>query len=188
MSILEMLDGVIRKPATTLNYIACNKPIGWALAIFAISSLLGLVSTDTSAVEEYLTLPAPGWVLQIAFAFAGLFLFAGFLHLLSRIFKSTGDFWGLFSALGFAQFPGFLAPVATLVKGGGGIVGSILGGIISLGSGIWVLVLYVIALRESHGITTGASIATYLIALFIIVALIIIGTIIIAAALAPLLL
>ncbi len=184
MNILELLNGVIRKPAATLNLIAREKPVGWALAIFAVSALLGLISTDYSVFEQYLISPAPIMVIQITFSLAGLFICAGFLHLLSRIFKGTGEFWSLFSALGFAQFPGFLAPIAELIKNMGGVAGAVLGGFISVASGIWVLVLYVIALRESRGITTGASILTYLIAVLIIVAVVLIGAVFIACKLA----
>lgn len=178
MNILELLDGVIRKPAATLNLIAREKPVGWALGIFAASALFSAITTDYSALEnvsELLT--TPNIAFQITGSLVGLFLFTGYLHLLSRIFKGSGDYWGLFSALGFAQFPGFLVPIAALLKNVGGVPGGVLGGLISFGSAVWVLVLYVIALRESRGITTGASILTYLIGGLIIGGVIVIGVI-----------
>ncbi|HHX87363.1 MAG TPA: YIP1 family protein [Firmicutes bacterium] len=175
MSILELLDGVIRKPANTFNVIAREKPVGWALLIFAFSTLLGLISTDYSVFEPLQISPTLYMAIQIIFSLAGLFIFTGLLHLLSRIFKGSGDYWGLFSTLGFAQFPGFLAPIAAIIKNVGGVAGAVLGGFISVASGIWVLVLYVIALRESRGISTGASVLTYVILLAIIVAVIVAG-------------
>lgn len=177
MNILDLLDGVIRKPVSTFNIIAEEKPIGWALLIFAASSLFSLLTTDYSAFEPLQISPAPVTAVQIFFVATGLFIGAGVLHLLSRLFKGTGGYWGLFSALGFAQFPSFLLPLATLLGKMAGIIGSILGGLLSFAAGIWVLVLYVIALRESRKISTGASIITLLIPAFIITIPVIVGVV-----------
>ncbi len=180
MSILELLDGVIRKPATTLNLISREKPVGWALAIFLICSLLSMISTDKSVYDIFEISSTSFMVIQILFSAVGLFVLSGLLHLLSRIFKGSGDYWGLFSALGFAQFPGILIPVAEVIKGYGGTAGIVLGTLISLAAGIWVLVLYVIALRESRRITTGASVLTYLILFLgiIVIVLIVLATVV----------
>lgn len=178
MNILELLDGVIRKPAATLNLIAREKPVGWALGIFAASALFSAITTDYSsleAVSEFLQ--PPNIAVQIIGSLIGLFVLTGYLHLLSRIFKGSGGYWGLFSALGFAQFPGFLVPIAALLRNVGGVLGGVLGGLISFGSAVWVLILYIIALRESRGLTTGNSILTYLIGGLIIGGLIVIGAI-----------
>ncbi len=172
MSILELLDGEIWKPANTLNLIAREKPTGWALLIFAVSTLFGLISTDYSVLEPLQISPTPLMVIQIIFSVVGLFIFAGLLHLVSRIFRGSGDYWGLFSVLGFAHFPGFLAPIAASLRNVGGVAGAVLGGFVSVAAGIWVLVLSVIALRESCRISTGASILIYLIAFVIIVAIV----------------
>ncbi|NLA27927.1 MAG: YIP1 family protein [Firmicutes bacterium] len=177
MNILELLDGVIRKPAAALRYIAGEKPAGWAMAIFTASALLGLISTDHSMFEQYINSPGPNIIVQLAAFLTGLFIAAGFLYLLSRIFKATGGFWGLFSALGFAQFPGFLVPLAELIKQNGGTAGAVLGGILSFGIALWIVILHIIALRESRGIGTGASILTYLIALVIFAVVIMIGAV-----------
>ena len=176
MNILELLEGVIRKPASTLNFISQEKPVGWALAIFTASTLLGSLVAEKAVFEQLPSTPATNPVVQIVVSVVGLFIFSGLLHLLSRIFRGTGDYWGLFSALGFAQFPGFLSPIAALIKSGGGIAGTVLGGIVSFGSAVWVMVLYVIGLRESRGITTGAAVLTYII-LIMLVALPIIGVV-----------
>lgn len=164
LNIIELLDGVIRKPADTFKLIAREKPVAWALAVFAAATLLSSVVTDYSSLEE-LGVHRPNLVIQVVTAVAGLFVITGILYLVSLIFKGSGGFWSLFSALGFVQFPAFLNPLAQLVRIVGGAAGALFGGLISLASGIWVAVLYVIALRESRGITTGASIATFLIVL-----------------------
>ncbi|NMD42720.1 MAG: hypothetical protein GYA86_05335 [Firmicutes bacterium] len=166
MNILELLDGVIRKPAAALNQIAREKPVGWALAIFTAVALFGAMNADYSALEQIVEFPPPNILVQVAGSLVGLLIITGLLHLVSRLFKGSGDFWGLFSALGFAQFPAILNPVAELLKRVGGTAGAVLGGVLSLGVGIWVLVLWVIALRESRSITTGESVLTYLAVLF----------------------
>ncbi len=168
MHIFDLLDGVIRKPVATFNDIAAEKPVGWALLIFVISSLFGLLTTDYSVLETFQIATRPVIALQIILSVTGLFLWAAVLYLVSCLFKGTGDYWGLFSALGFAQFPGFLAPLAALLGKAAGIIGSILGGLITFAAGIWVLVLSIIALRESRKISTGASVLTFLIPVFVI--------------------
>ncbi len=176
MNILELLEGVVREPVSTLNIISRKKPVGWALAVFGVSTLLGTISTDPAVFEQLPALPVSNPVAQIAASLAGFFIFSGLLYLLSRLFKGSGDYLGFLSALGFAQFPAFLSPIAALVKSGGGLAGTVLGWIISMGSSVWMLVLQLIALRESRGLTTGASILTYLI-LVMLVALPIIGVV-----------
>lgn len=177
MNILELLEGVIRKPADTFRLIAEEKPVGWALVIFAAVAVLGSITADYSALEQIVDVTPPNVILQAAGSLGGLLIITGLLHLVSRFFKGSGDYWALFSALGFAQFPGFLTPVAELLKRVGGIAGAVLGGLLSLGAGIWVLVLWVIALRESREITTGESILTYLIVFFGIFAVVFIGAV-----------
>ncbi|NLA05757.1 MAG: hypothetical protein GX881_08610 [Firmicutes bacterium] len=170
MNILEMLDGVIRKPVSALNAIAREKPVGWALGIFAAATLLNSLTADYAAMEELFDLQAIApymAVVQVISALAGLFVSTGILYLLSLIFKGSGSFWSLFSALGFAQFPIFLNPIGALLGKVGGVAAA-LGGLLTFGVGIWVMVLNVIALRESRSITTGASIGVYLIIIFTI--------------------
>ena len=170
MNILEMLEGVIRKPADAMSEIAREKPIGWALGIFAAATLLNSLTFDYTDLEELVDFSVrtpPVLLLQVGSALAGLFVSTAILYLLSLIFKGSGSFWSLFSALGFAQFPFFLSPVAALMGRAGGVAGAF-SGLVSLGLGIWVMVLNVIALRESRSITTGASIGIYLIIIFTI--------------------
>lgn len=183
MNILELLEGIIRKPADTLKLIAREKPVGWALVIFAVIALLGSLTVDYSSFEQIVDITPPNIFIRIAGALGGFFVMAGLLHLVSRLFKGTGDYWALFSALGFAQFPGILNPVAELIKRVGGTAGVVLGGVLSLGSGIWVLVLWVIALRESREITTGASVLSLLLVILGIVVLFLIVAVLIIMAL-----
>ncbi|MEG3067759.1 MAG: hypothetical protein RQM95_05930 [Syntrophaceticus schinkii] len=61
-----------------------------------------------------------------------------------------------------------------------GAGGLIIGGVISFAVAIWVLVLNIIAIRESQQIGTGAAVATFLIpvVLLFILALILAGVIV----------
>lgn len=166
MDIVETLARVVCKPAAAMNEIAREKPVGWALGIFAAATLLNSFTADYSALEELIELPmnTPYLALfQVISSLAGLFVITGLLYLVSLIFKGTGGYWGLFSALGFAQFPAFLNPVAAVIGKAGGAAGAILSGLLTFAVLIWVLVLNIIALRESRTISTGASIGTYVI-------------------------
>ena len=138
MNILEMLEGVIRKPADAMSEIAREKPIGWALGIFAAATLLNSLTFDYTDLEELVDFSVrtpPVLLLQVGSALAGLFVSTAILYLLSLIFKGSGSFWSLFSALGFAQFPIFLNPLGALLGKVGGIA-AVLGGLLTFGVGI----------------------------------------------------
>ena len=86
----------------------------------------------------------------------------------------------MLAGLGYASTPYFIgAPLAALTSLAGA-AGYILSGVIGFATGIWVLVLYIIAIRESQQISTGAAIATFFIpaVLLFILALILIGIIV----------
>ena len=98
-----------------------------------------------------------------------LLFYVGVLHLFSRLCGGSGGYWNLFSAYTFASFPGIIGVPVTVFGGLLGVVGSIFSGLVGFVISIWVIVLQVIALRESHGLSTGMAILAYLITIFILV-------------------
>ncbi len=112
-----------------------------------------------------------GWVVLGAV----FFLFA-------KLFKGHGSMSGMLAGLGYASCPYFLGvPLAALTSLAGN-AGSIISGIISFAAAIWVLVLSIIAIRESQQIGTGAAVAVYFIPVVVlgIVFLLLIGFLIAA--------
>ncbi len=181
--IIDWLFGVMARPVSTLNEIAREKPVGWALLVYLGVTILVLLASiygdesyrmvEESLLELGLYLPISGLVIGVLiFAVAALFASAGILHLLARLFGGTGGYWNLFSAYGFADFPMIISAPVTLFAAYLGTVGSILSAFIAFGLSVWVIVLQVIAVRESHNLSTGASIGAYVIYFVVLAAII----------------
>ncbi len=181
--IIDWLFGVMARPVSTLNEIAREKPVGWALLVYLGVTILVLLASiygdesyrmvEESLLELGLYLPISGLVIGVLiFAVAALFASAGILHLLARLFGGTGGYWNLFSAYGFADFPMIISAPVTLFAAYLGTVGSILSALIAFGLSVWVIVLQVIAVRESHNLSTGASIGAYVIYFVVLAAII----------------
>ena len=179
--IIDWFYGVITRPVETLGEVAQARPVGWAFAVYLGTSLLGYFGSNTTYIpgelgEGFLFF---SMIVGLVISLAGIFVITGVVHLLSRLFNSGGGYWNLFSALGFAQFPAlFLTPVG-LISRLGGSAGAALGGLFSLGIWVWILVLNVIALRESHKLTTGQSILTYVLAIVLLSLIIIVPVVVI---------
>ncbi len=180
--LFDWLYGVIASPVATLNEIAIERPVGWALLVYigvaVLTAIAAIFEPGTMAdVEEFMTM-FPFYVpLSILFV-AGLFftvvmllILSFVLHLFARLFGGSGGYWNFFSAYTFANFPTiFNVPLSLIASVLGGF-GSFLSGLFGFGISIWILVLQVLAVRESHGLTTGISILAYFISFLIIVAI-----------------
>jgi hypothetical protein len=178
--LFDWLYGVIVKPVGTLNEIAREKPVAWGLLIYLIISLLGgaaaFLNPETNAVIEEL-MRQVNMSISIAvmvfgsflISFIGLFILVGVLHLFGRLFGGRGGYWNLFSAYTFAGFPNIIGVPVMVLGGMLGIVGALLSSTVGFALSIWVLVLQVIALRESHGLSTGMSILVFFLTLLLLV-------------------
>ncbi len=180
--LLEWLYGVLASPVQTLNEIAREKPAGLAFVVYLGVALLvmgsnifgdqGFAFLEETMAELGILIPVSVFISgAIVFAVASIFIITALLHLLARLFGGSGGYWNLFSAYAFADFPMIISAPITLIAAYLGAVGAIFGGLITFGLSIWVIVLQVIALRESHGLSTAASIGAYVIHLVIIIAI-----------------
>lgn len=178
--LFDWLYGVIVRPVQTLNEIAREKPAGTGFLVYiGVALLTGVASTfeqsTMAGIEELIgqlpfMIPLSGLLIgALMFSVVSLFLLTLVLHLFARLFGGSAGYWSFFSAYTFATFPTIINVPLTLLTGFLGLFGSILGGLAAVGISIWVLVLHVLAIRESHGLSTGMSILAYFIALFIIV-------------------
>lgn len=178
--VFDWLFGVTTRPVSTLKEVASNKPVWWGLLIYLLISILGSLAAmlDPEVVAIYeemtrqVTFTIPFLLLTIGgilFSVLVLLIYVGVLHLFGRLFGGSGGYWNLFSAYTFASFPGIIGVPVTVLGGLIGVVGSILSGLVGFAISIWVIVLQVIALRESHGLSTGMAILAYLITIFILV-------------------
>jgi len=179
--LLEWLYGVLASPVRTLNEIAREKPVGPAFLVYLGVALLVMASNifgdggfavlEKSMAELGLFIPSSVIIAgALVFAVVSIFIITALLHLLARLFGGRGGYWNLFSAYAFADFPMIISVPVTFIAALAGTVGAILGGLVTFGLSIWVIVLQVIALRESHNLSTGASIGAYVIHFVIIIA------------------
>ncbi len=174
--VIEWLFGVMARPVQTLNEIAREKPVGWALLValgvsvltLAVNTLGGKGIEETMIDMDIFIAPLYMFSFGALITVVGLFIMTGLLHLIAKLFGGQGGYWNFFSAYCFAEFPLIISVPVSLVSVYLGVVGAILAGLTASGLMLWVIVLRVIALRESHGISTGASIGAYVIHLIII--------------------
>ena len=178
--IFDWLYGVIVRPVEALNEIAREKPVWWGLLIYLGISILGSLAAifDPEVVAIYeevtrqFTFTIPFLLLSlggILISVLVLLIYVGVLHLFGRLFGGRGGYWNLFSAYTFASFPGIIGVPVTVLGGLLGVFGSIISGLVGFAISIWVIVLQVIALRESHGLSTGMAILAYFITIFILI-------------------
>jgi hypothetical protein len=178
--LINWLHGILTSPVKTLNEIAREKPANAAFLLYLGVSMLSVISSlynpqSMQAFEDLMreaNINIPFSVIiaaSLLIAIISIFVITGVLQLLARLFKGSGGYWNLFSAYAFANFPLIIGVPITFISGFLGTIGDILAGVISLALSIWVLVLQVIAVRESHSLSTGASIGVYLLQLVILV-------------------
>lgn len=178
--ILDWLFGVIARPAGTLNEIARERPVGWALLVYLFVTLLVMLASfygdaSSASIQEALSqfniyIPLSVIIFgALFFSILALFVSAALLHLFARLFGGGGGFWNFFSAYAFTTFPMIFSVPVFLLAGFTGAAGGFLSGMVSMGLSIWVLVLDVIAVKESYGLSLGRSIGAYLVYLALIV-------------------
>lgn len=180
--LFEWLFGVMARPAATLNEIAREKPAGLAVLVYVgVNVMAGLASFfvdqtygSLQEVMAELNIYLPISVVMVGIIllpFAMLFISCLLIHLVCRLFGGTGGYWNLLSAYGFASFPIIIIVPVSFLAGFLGFMGSIFSGVVSFGLSIWILVLNVFAIRESHGLSTGLSILAYMIHFVILIAI-----------------
>lgn len=176
MNVLDRFSGVITEPARAFQEVSREKPTGLSFAVLAVTTVIALWVSSLKmgegsffAQESRAGLILGGLIASIL----SQMVFTGFLNLAARIFKGTGSYWGVFSALAFARFPLIFLPSGQLLGMAISHGGHIISGFISFGISLWNLVLSIIALRESQGFTTEKAILTWLLALAILVLIIV---------------
>lgn len=96
-------------------------------------------------------------------ALVGWLVWAGVTYIIGdKLLGGTATWGELLRTLGFAHAPGILMVLAIL---------PVLGGILALGVGIWMLIAGVIAIRQALDFSTGKAIATALLGFIALVVL-----------------
>lgn len=180
----EALVGVIVRPVTAMRRIAAARPWPFALALAMVIALVAGFANLQSPWNQMAAPPDPEGVLppeyDQAMAFfqspwlvvfnallcspALLAVGAGILFLIGRLLGGQGHYSALFSTQAFSSVPSLLlTPVVALLNLTGAAVALVLTIPLSIGVGIWVIVLQVLGIRESLSLSTGRAIATVLI-------------------------
>lgn len=151
------------------------------LANAAVLALVGdpLPTFEPGTVGEPTPMPSVTWPVVAIFVpilgLGGFLLWTLVLLGLGRLFGGRARFASLFAALAFASAPPAIAGLPLQAIPADRLILALLSLPIFLALGIWSLVLSALAIREAHGISTGAAIGVMVIAFIaaIVVAVII---------------
>jgi hypothetical protein len=185
---VDALLGVITSPVQTMRAIAEARRWLWAIAVTVVSGLLGglasLTGPDPAATADTAFMPPE---LQAALAATrsiwfvvinalilapiGLFIGAAVLYAVGHLFGGRGAYTGLVSTVGFASVPAILlAPITAWLNLAGGPF-MVLSGLVGVAFAVWIIVLHVIAIRESLGLSTGRAALTLVVPLAVLMLL-----------------
>jgi hypothetical protein len=178
--ILDTLIGVLARPISTIRSVCEQRPIGWAIIVYLVVSVVTTVAWVEPGIFEELGLPAIGMpailVGSSIINMVTLVIFTAICHVAAFLLGGKGRYWGLFCGFGFAALPGiFAAPLAVI--GLVPVLGAMLSGLGNFGIGVWSLVLTILAIRGNYLVSTGRAI---LILLLPLVALMVLGLLVIA--------
>lgn len=188
----DLLYGIITSPVKTLRYISETKPVLLALVVYAVVCWVGIIASIPGTINQLEQMPPgfgelpffnPGSLTLFALIggpFIALILLAiitGIYHLIAKLLKGTGEYAGLLSVAGFANFPSlFSAPFALLdlVASGDGtmslshILLAFIKGSVSFGILVWTVILTIIGIRENYKFSTGRAVLTYFIPVIVL--------------------
>ncbi|HEY3375762.1 MAG TPA: Yip1 family protein [Candidatus Aquicultor sp.] len=196
-SLFDLFYGVITKPVETLRHISDNRFWVKGLIIYILVLWIsGLASLPSILIGSGLNQFAgtninPGSARTFAvlvviitplFTVFVLPALIGFYHVIASMLKGKGDVLGLLAAIGFASIPQvFFVPFSLLDLIGSTIIG-VITSLIQLALAIWVIVLNIIAIRETYRFSTGRAAITFLAPVIILIIVAIILVVFIVAA------
>jgi hypothetical protein len=201
----EYLVGVINEPVHTLREVAEKRLWKEGLLLILVIALIGgavsvvSIKMNPPAPASLATDPTVAHFLSIFYSpsfFVIFMLVSSILSWLvvgaiyygfSKLFKGQGSLPGMLASLGFAEVPSLVSAPLTalaLLLGPAWIAVSYVPGFVAW---IWILVLDVLAIRESQHLDTGPAVGVILVtvaAVFLLIFVIIVLVAIIAAIIA----
>lgn len=172
-TVLERVLAIVKLDVNAYREVDQEEGLTGQAVIVAIGAALlgglgGFYSTTSVFGEEVMTQTIPGWISSAVIGTPiGLAIGAGLALLFGKMFGGRADFMGLFRSLGFASAPNALGFIP------------VVGGL----AGLWSLVCGVVAVRESHGISTGQAVVVVLIPLIVIGLLVAVLAVVVGVAL-----
>ena len=184
--LLENIFGTLFSPASTFKRMSEERT---SVTIAAIVVLIACICSGAGSIltqsafmsmfaefpgfEEMMFSPIASMTLSVVVGFIGWVVIAGIFHVVAKILGGKGAFTEMLVLMGFAMLPNiFQAPIGLIAIFSGGLTGAFiaigLGGILA----IWVLILYVLAIREAHKFSTGRAIATLVLPFVVLMVLV----------------
>ena len=172
--LLENIFGTLFSPASTFRRMLEERT---SVTIAAIVVLIACICSGAGSIltqsafmsmfaefpgfEEMVLSPSASMTISVVVGFILWVVIAGILHVVAKVLGGKGAFTEMLVLMGFAMLPNiFQAPIGLIAIFSGGLAGALiaigLGGILA----IWILILYVLAIREAHKFSTGRAIAT----------------------------
>lgn len=180
---LDALYGVLFQPRQALRHIAADRPVGQAVAAFAIGVLLPAAAVLLGMQAAGLPFAVPLLFAQVAVSLIMWFITAGVLHLTAEMAGGHGAALSLFCGLGFAQFPRiFIVPayvLAALLPPSARPLTVVLA---ALAIAVWLLVLNVLALQAAYDFGTARAVLVLLAPALVTVLLMAVLALMVAAA------
>lgn len=188
---LELMYGALFAPVTTFRQVAArprpDRAVLVLLAVSVVSAGAGALSAEReaglAALPVSLSLGPVAFLLGLIGPFVIWYLQASALHLTAELLGGAGRVLTLLTLLALAAVPQVFSAPALLL---GVLTRSSLGGWLSLGIGVWVIVLQVLAVRETYGFSTGRAVGTLFLPLGALVALTVAVAVALAASFWPL--
>ncbi len=150
---------------------ATTQAVQVVIIIAVIGIISTLVQTLNSTVESAVQPEAiTSIATSAATAVVGWLLWAFLAYLLgTAVFGGTGSYVEMLRAIGFAQSPSVISILSVplvFVP----VAGAVLGGLLGVAAALWVLIVDVIATRQTLGISTGkATIITVIVSIVMVV-------------------
>ncbi len=169
--LLEYIYGVLFTPVHTMRRLAQDQPLGLAVLVQVVLALLSAGLTVLG--NTYLGgLVSPSLLVAAALlaVMSSLIIWVmvtGVLQVLAELLGGKGT--GLLAVTGFAELPFVFSPVVAIL---GQAAGAGLEVALTLALALWVMVLYIVALRETHELSTARAVGTLALAagaLFVLV-------------------
>lgn len=185
-SLVELLYGIITQPGEVFRQLAKTPKVLWGLLVFYGVNLFDFVLGYALARPELTNIP-PGLPLQLVgviptlarnlflaflifiFFFSGAmwFVASGVFSLLAQLLGGNGNGKGLLSAMGFAVVPGLFSALVEAVVSLLGLP-RFISMVTALGVGIWILVLQVLAIRDTQSISGGRAALVFFLPLIVL--------------------
>jgi len=162
----DTIYGLFFQPAATFRQISEDKPLAKGLMLYILVSLLGVLFNQgvESSRDNSMLAGGAGWALgalSIFFTLINLFVMTGVISLLADIIYKKSNPSGVLACFSFAALPGVLGGAVYYTFFLLGMEGA--GAACLFAVSLWIMVLWVLSLRESLDLDTGQSVLLLLV-------------------------